>query len=116
MACFTKLYGSVITACITWVPPEPNQHLGAAGPAALSAAGSTDSAADSAADTTGNTESAGSPSEHLWARDAHECAYACDRPEASQQHTVSSLSQMFMGVGQQAQQQTASVLGLGIAT
>ncbi len=55
-----------MTACITWVPPEPSHHLGAAGTAALSAPGSADSAVDSAL-TSGSAESAGKPSEHLWA-------------------------------------------------
>ena len=55
-----------MTACITWVPPEPSHHLGAAGTAALSAPGSADSAADSAL-TSGSAESAGKLTEHLWA-------------------------------------------------
>ncbi len=59
-----------MTACITWVPPQPSHHLGAAGTAALSAPGSADSAANSSADSTsasGNAESAGKLTEHLWA-------------------------------------------------
>ena len=60
-----KVIGSVMTACITWVPPEPSHHLGAAGTAALSALGTGDSAADSAP-AQGNAESAGKLTGHLW--------------------------------------------------
>jgi len=57
MACLTKIFGSVVIACITWAPPEPSQQPGAAGTAAFSALGSADLAANSAS-ASGNAESA----------------------------------------------------------
>jgi len=57
--------GSVITAYVTWVPPEPSHRLGAAGTAALSGPGSADSAADSAP-ASSSAESARKLTGHLW--------------------------------------------------
>ena len=65
MACLTKLIASVMTVCISWVPPELSHHLGATGTAALSALGSADSAADSAA-ASRSAESARKLTGDLW--------------------------------------------------